>query len=96
MPREGHRREQQESCAPAEPGSCRVDPGEPDRGHLHHERVLTRTHEAGVDYWYLAFAVASQAAGMLAQACGSKAQAVDLVDCWLNSAVRARTRAAQL
>ena len=60
------------------------------------DRVLTRTHEAGVDYWYLAFAVASQAAGMLAQACGSKAQAVDLVDCWLNSAVRTRTRAAQL
>lgn len=57
------------------------------------DRVLTRTHDAGVDYWYLAFAVASQAAGMLAQACGSKAQAVDLVDCWLNSAVRARTRA---
>jgi hypothetical protein len=60
------------------------------------DRVLTRTHEAGVDYWYLAFAVASQAAGMLAQACGSKAQAVDLVDCWLNSAIRARARVKQL
>ena len=59
-------------------------------------RIATRAYQADIDYWHLALAVANMASGMLAQACGSKAQAVELLDGWLDASVRGHVRDREL
>jgi hypothetical protein len=59
-------------------------------------RIATRAYQADIDYWHLALAVANMASGMLVQACGNKAQAVALLDEWLDASVRARVRDREL
>ena len=70
---------------------CRVI-SEPTGGH----RILTRAFEADLDGLFFAFTVANLAGRILVQACGSEAQAVALVDSWINALVRERARAAAL
>ena len=60
------------------------------------DRILTRAFEADLDGLFFAFTVANLAGRVLAQACGSEAQAVALVDSWINALVRERARAAAL
>ena len=58
--------------------------------------ILTRAIEADLDGLFFAFIVANLAGRMLARACGSEAQAVALVDSWINELVRDRARGAAL
>jgi hypothetical protein len=60
------------------------------------DRILTRAFEGDVDGLLFAFTVANLAGRILAQACGSEAQAAALVDGWINGLVKARVRAAAL
>ena len=60
------------------------------------DRILTRAFEADLDGLFFAFIVANLAGRMLARACGSEAQAVALVDSWINELARGRARAAVL
>jgi hypothetical protein len=60
------------------------------------DRILTRAFEGDVDGLLFAFTVANLAGRILAQACGSEAQAAALVDSWINGLVKARVRAAAL
>ena len=59
-------------------------------------RILTRAFEADLDGLFFAFTVANLAGRVLAQACGSEAQEVALVDSWINALVRERSRAVAL
>ena len=59
------------------------------------DRILTRAFEADLDGLFFAFIVANLAGRMLAQACGSEAQAVALIE-WITGLVRDRARAAAL
>ena len=62
------------------------------------DRILTRAFEADLDGLFFAFTMANLAGRILAQACGSEAQAVALVDNLINglsgALVRERARAA--
>ena len=60
------------------------------------DRILTRAFETELDGLFFAFTWRTWRAGFLAQACGSEAQAVALVDSWINELVRDRARAAGL
>ena len=60
------------------------------------DRILTRAFEEDLNGLFFAFTVANLAARILAQACGSEAQAVALMDNWINGLVRERVRAASL
>jgi hypothetical protein len=60
------------------------------------DRILTRGFEGDVDGLLFAFTVANLAGRILAQACGSEAQAVALVDSWINGLVKARVHSAAL
>ena len=85
------------------PEPCELDPAAagPIRANLTHDkfatdRILTRAFEADLDGLFFAFTVANLAGRMLVQACGSEAQAVALVDSWINGLVEARAHAAAL
>ncbi len=60
------------------------------------DRILTRAFETELDGVFFAFIMANLAGRILAQACGSEAQAVALVDSWINELVRDRARTAAL
>jgi hypothetical protein len=60
------------------------------------DRNLTRAFEADLDGLFFAFTVANLAGRILAQAYGSEAPAVALMDSWNNGLVRARARATAL
>jgi hypothetical protein len=58
------------------------------------DRILTRAFETDLDGLFFAFIIANLAGRILVQACGGEAQAVALVDSWINALVRDRARAA--
>jgi hypothetical protein len=58
------------------------------------DRIVTHMHEDDLDWRSLATEVTFTAACLLIVASGSKAQAADLIDTWLNSRVRKRMAAA--
>ena len=58
------------------------------------DRIVTHVHEDDLDWRSFATEVTRTAACLLIVASGSKAQATDLVDTWLNSLVRKRVAAA--
>ena len=60
------------------------------------DRILARAFKADLDGLFFAFATANLAWRVLAQAWGSEAQAVALMDNWINWLVRDRARAAAL
>jgi len=62
------------------------------------DQILTHAFKSDVDVdgLYFASLVAHMAGGILAEACGSKAPAVALVDDRLDAIVRERVRAAEL
>lgn len=60
------------------------------------DRILTRVFEADLGGLFFAFTVANLAGRILAQACGSEAQAAVLVDSWITGLVRDRTRSVAL
>jgi hypothetical protein len=60
------------------------------------DRIVTRAFESDVDGIYFAVEVAYLTGALLGQACGSKAQAVAVVDALLEGVVRDQVRAASL
>jgi hypothetical protein len=60
------------------------------------DRILTRAFEADLDGLFFAFTAANLAGRILAEACGSEAQAVALMDNWIDALVRERARAVAL
>jgi hypothetical protein len=60
------------------------------------DRIVSRASETDVDGLYFAAALAHLAGGLLGLACGSKAQAVAMVDALLDGVVRDQVQAASL
>ena len=58
------------------------------------DRIVTHVHEDDLDWRSFATEVTYTSAVLLIVASGSKVQATDLVDTWLNSLVRKRMAAA--
>lgn len=58
------------------------------------DRIVTHVHEDDLDWRSFATEVSRTAACLLIVASGSKSQATDLVDTWLNSLVRKHVAAA--
>lgn len=81
--------------------ACVLDPGAAGliraaltRDKFSRDRILDAVGESGEDGLVFAYVVAHLAGRIVAEACGSDAQAVALVDDWIGTAARVRAREA--